>query len=82
MNIFESFQSAFQSVRANKLRSFLTMLGIIIGISSVITIVSIGDGAKNFIAGEFADIGTNLINLKVNSSIEESVEERDYFTNR
>ncbi|KAJ48791.1 putative ABC transport system permease protein [Clostridium tetanomorphum] len=80
MNIFESFQSAFQSVRANKLRSFLTMLGIIIGISSVITIVSIGDGAKNFIAGEFADIGTNLINLKVNSSIEESVEERDYFT--
>lgn len=80
MNIFESFQSAFQSVRANKLRSFLTMLGIIIGISSVITIVSIGDGAKNFIAGEFADIGTNLINLKVNSSIEDTVEERDFFT--
>ncbi|WP_027623906.1 ABC transporter permease [Clostridium lundense] len=80
MNIFESFQSAFQSVRANKLRSFLTMLGIIIGISSVITIVSIGDGAKNFISGEFADIGTNLINLKVNSSIEDTVEERDFFT--
>ena len=46
MNVGESFESALQSVKANKLRSFLTMLGIIIGISSVITIVSIGDGAK------------------------------------
>lgn len=80
MNIFESFQSALQSVRANKLRSFLTMLGIIIGISSVITIVSIGDGAKNFIAGEFSDLGTNLINLKINSSDDNSIEKRDYFT--
>lgn len=46
MNISESFVSALQSVRANKMRSFLTMLGIIIGISSVITIVSIGRGAR------------------------------------
>ncbi|GAA0727020.1 ABC transporter permease [Clostridium malenominatum] len=80
MNIFESFQSALQSVRANKLRSFLTMLGIIIGISSVITIVSIGDGTKNFIAGEFSDLGTNLINLKINSSDDNNIEKRDYFT--
>ena len=80
MNIFESFQSALQSVRANKLRSFLTMLGIIIGISSVITIVSIGDGAKDFISGEFADLGTNLINLKVTPPDDDIIEERDYFT--
>ena len=46
MNVEESFQSALQSIKSNKLRSFLTMLGIIIGISSVITIVSMGAGAK------------------------------------
>ncbi|WP_125154763.1 ABC transporter permease [Clostridium rectalis] len=79
MNILEGFQSAFQSVKANKLRSFLTMLGIIIGIASVITIVSIGDGAKAYITGEFEDIGTNLINIKINSSTGE-IEKRDYFT--
>lgn len=79
MNIVESFQSALQSVRSNKLRSFLTMLGIIIGISSVITIVSIGDGAKKYITGEFEGIGTNLVNLKLTSSQGE-IEKRDYFT--
>lgn len=79
MNIAESFQSALQSVRANKLRSFLTMLGIIIGISSVITIVSIGDGAKNFITGEFEGIGTNVINLNMNSSTDD-IKKRDYYT--
>lgn len=80
MNIAESFQSALQSVRANKLRSFLTMLGIIIGISSVITIVSIGDGAKNFITGEFEGIGTNVINLKINATDDSDIKKSDYFT--
>lgn len=46
MNFFESMQSAMDSIKSNKLRSFLTMLGIIIGISSVIAIVSLGDGGK------------------------------------
>ncbi|MEL5864062.1 ABC transporter permease [Clostridium cochlearium] len=80
MNILESFQSALQSVRSNKLRSFLTMLGIIIGISSVITIVSIGDGTKEFITGEFENIGTNLINIKMSSAPDITIEKRDYFT--
>ncbi|KGI37495.1 macrolide ABC transporter permease [Clostridium tetani] len=80
MNILEGFQSALQSVKSNKLRSFLTMLGIIIGISSVITIVSIGDGAKQFITGEFENIGTNLINMKMSSSPDITIEKRDYFT--
>lgn len=79
MNIAESFQSALQSVRSNKLRSFLTMLGIIIGISSVITIVSIGDGAKQYITGQFESIGTNLVNLKMNSTTDD-IEKRDYYT--
>lgn len=79
MNLMESFKSAFQSVRANKMRSFLTMLGIIIGISSVITIVSIGQGGKQAITGEFSSIGTNVINVRV-KSVENDIEERDYFT--
>lgn len=79
MNIAESFVSALQSVRANKMRSFLTMLGIIIGISSVITIVSIGQGGKEAIMGEFDDLGTNVINVNV-KSLDNEIEERDYLT--
>lgn len=79
MNIAESFISALQSIKANKMRSFLTMLGIIIGISSVITIVSIGQGGKEAIIGEFDDLGTNVINVNV-KSLNNEIEERDYLT--
>lgn len=75
----EGFKSAFQNILYNKMRSFLTMLGIIIGISSVITIVSIGQGSKNYINGQFEDIGSNVINIKVQSS-KNDIEDRDYFT--
>ena len=44
---YEYIKMAVQNIRANKGRSFLTMLGIIIGIASVIAIVSIGEGTKN-----------------------------------
>ncbi|MCQ1529422.1 ABC transporter permease [Lutispora saccharofermentans] len=79
MNIIESFKSALYSVRSNKMRTFLTMLGIIIGISSVITIVSIGQGGKNAIIGQFEEIGKSTINVRVNSMAEE-VRDSDYFT--
>jgi putative ABC transport system permease protein len=79
MSILESFSSALQSVMANKMRSFLTMLGIIIGISSVITIVSIGEGGKKAITGEFENIGTNVINVSVKAR-NNNIEARDYFT--
>lgn len=79
MSIMESFGSALQSVMANKMRSFLTMLGIIIGISSVITIVSIGEGGKKAITGEFESIGTNVINVSVKAR-NNNIEARDYFT--
>lgn len=79
MNLIESFISALQSVKANKMRSFLTMLGIIIGISSVITIVSIGQGGKQAIVGEFDSLGTNVININVKST-NNVIEDRDYLT--
>jgi putative ABC transport system permease protein len=78
MYIFEIFNSALQNIRANKLRSFLTMLGIIIGISSVITIASIGGAIKQYITGEFAGMGTNVINLQMKASA--SIGKRDFFT--
>jgi putative ABC transport system permease protein len=55
------------------------MLGIIIGISSVITIVSIGQGGKQAIVGEFDDLGTNVINVSVKST-NNDIEDRDYLT--
>lgn len=79
MNIKESFKSALQSVMANKMRSFLTMLGIIIGISSVITIVSIGEGGKEAITGQFESIGTNVVNVSVKAR-NNDIQARDYFT--
>lgn len=57
---------AMESVASNKLRSLLTMLGIIIGISSVITIVSLGEGGKLAVRGEFEKIGAATINIRIN----------------
>lgn len=67
-NLYENLKMAIESIKANKLRSFLTMLGIIIGISSVITIISLGDGARDSITGEFEKIGASIVNIKVDSS--------------
>ena len=61
MNLVESFLSALSSLRANKLRSVLTTLGVIIGVGSVIGLMSIGDGVSESITGEIQAIGTNLI---------------------
>lgn len=77
MDIYESIKMAFSSIMANKMRAFLTMLGIIIGISSVITIVSLGQGGQNEITGEFSKIGAASVSIKVNSSKAQST---DYIT--
>lgn len=62
MNFLESIRLAFSSISVNKMRSFLTMLGIIIGISSVITITTIGNSVKQTISSTMNDLGsTNLI---------------------
>ncbi len=61
MNIFLSVFEALESLSANKLRSGLTILGIVIGVAAVIAMVSIGRGAQNTITGSIEGIGTNLI---------------------
>lgn len=65
--LYEYIKMAFQNIRANKGRSFLTMLGIIIGIASVIAIVSIGEGTKNQMNSEISDIGGGQIYIYVSS---------------
>lgn len=62
--IMENIKLALSSIRANKMRSFLTMLGIIIGISSVITIASLGETSKAVIAKEFEAFGKNRVDRK------------------
>lgn len=52
---------SIRSLRANKMRSFLTMLGIIIGVGAVIAMLAVGTGAKNRIAAQISSIGSNLI---------------------
>lgn len=61
MNISALFRIALQSLLRNKSRTVLTMLGIIIGIASVILLVSIGDGLKRFVGGQFEGLGSNII---------------------
>ncbi len=57
----ESFGIALRSLRANKMRSFLTMLGIIIGVASVITMVAVGAGAQTQVAEQIRSLGANVL---------------------
>lgn len=67
MNIIESFKQALSSLRANKLRSILTMIGIIMGVFSVITIVAIGSATQSYMDNEFAKIGANVLMVSYKS---------------
>ncbi len=66
MNIFESIKIAVEAIFSNKMRSLLTMLGIIIGISSVIIIVSLGQGSQQMIRQEFEAFGVNRAYIGMN----------------
>ena len=61
MNLLETFRVAFEAIMSNKVRSGLTMLGVIIGVMAVILLVSIGEGAQVYITKELTGLGTNLL---------------------
>ena len=63
MTFFECVKMAFMSMKTNKMRSFLTMLGIIIGISSVITITSIGSTIKKTVSSSILGTGLNIVEV-------------------
>ena len=67
MKLIESLTIAIRSLLANKLRSALTMLGIIIGVGAVITLMSVGRGAQAAITSTFEQMGTNLLDVMPSS---------------
>ncbi|MBC1419704.1 ABC transporter permease [Listeria fleischmannii] len=68
MTIFQSMKMAFKQLKTSKLRSFLTMLGIIIGVASVILLVSLGKGVTQEVNSQMGDLGSNLITV-MNTSV-------------
>jgi putative ABC transport system permease protein len=61
MNLLQTMRTAIRALRRNKMRSFLTALGIIIGVGAVIAMVAIGEGAKAQVVATFASMGSNLL---------------------
>ena len=71
MDIRNSIKYPIENLKANKLRSFLTMLGIIVGISAVIIIVAVGAGAQSLIINQIESVGSNLVGVLPGGSDEE-----------
>ena len=63
MKLYDSFRSALQSLVVNKLRSALTMLGVIIGVAAVIAMVSVGNGASQSVQNTILSLGSNLVTV-------------------
>ena len=61
MDLQNIFITAWQSLARNKTRTLLTILGIVIGVGSVILLMSIGDGLKKYVSGQFEALGSNII---------------------
>ncbi|KAA9038466.1 FtsX-like permease family protein [Ginsengibacter hankyongi] len=68
MNALNLLRIAWRALLRNKLRAFLTMLGIIIGVASVITMVAIGEGSKASIRSQLSGMGSNMINIRPSSN--------------
>ncbi len=78
--MLEYLRLAWEAIRANKMRSFLTMLGMIIGIGSVIAIVSIGDTMRSVVADQYSSVGVNRNIVYVGWSEEDPNRDSDYYT--
>lgn len=68
MKIIQIIKVAIKSIKGNKLRSILTMLGLIIGISSVIVLVGIGNGSSSSIQSQVQSLGTDVLTVNISSS--------------
>ena len=78
MNFTQSFRLALKSLTTSKMRALLTMLGIIIGIASVITIIAAGDGVRAYMNSQLEAVGTNTVIISVDT---EEGSENDLITN-
>lgn len=70
MNLLRIVKFAYSNIAANKRRSFLTMLGILIGVGSVITIMAVGAGAQSYVFNQIESLGSNLIGVLPGASEE------------
>lgn len=77
MDIRENIRIAIFSIRTNLMRSLLTMLGIIIGVASVIAIITVGNGSRDYIIGMIRDMGNSAINIMVDAN---KAQPSDYIT--
>ena len=67
MNIIENIRIAIFSIKTNIMRSLLTMLGIIIGVASVIAVVTVGNGGRDYIITMLSSMGSNMVSITVKS---------------
>ena len=77
MDIRENIRIAIFSIKTNMMRSLLTMLGIIIGVASVISIITIGNGGRDYIVGMIEDMGSNAVLVSVDST---QAQDNDFIT--
>jgi putative ABC transport system permease protein len=77
MNFSESFIQALDSLKSNKLRSFLTMLGIVMGVFSIITIMALGSATESYMNAQFEKIGANTISITYKNM---NVDKKDWLT--
>ncbi len=68
LSLTEVVRLAFDSLLANKVRALLTMLGVIIGVASVVTLMALGGGASSAITGQFTSLGTNILTIAPGSA--------------
>jgi putative ABC transport system permease protein len=81
MNLWEGFLVALENLRSSKMRSALTMLGIIIGVASVIAVVAIGQGGRAVVLNEFNQFGSNLLMFYYKGAMDgQVVNSKDYLT--
>jgi len=73
----EVIRVALSAIRANKLRSFLTMLGIVIGVAAVITMVALGTGAQKAVQDQIRSLGTNLLSVYAGQSFHRGIASAD-----
>jgi putative ABC transport system permease protein len=77
MNFSECFKQAFDSLKSNTLRSVLTMLGIVMGVFSIITIMALGSATENYMNAQFEKIGANMISITYKNV---NIDKKDWLT--
>ena len=65
MSLLETFQLSLRNIWGSKMRTFLTMLGIVIGVTAVIVIVGLGNGMQGYIEDSFAELGTDSLTVMI-----------------